>query len=150
MPKAIARAICAALLVLTVSTVGSAATMEKSLYERLGGKAAIVAVVDQFVANVAGDKRINTFFKATASDKARLAKFKTNLVNLICQAGGGPCKYTGKTMKAAHKGMGITDADFNALVGDLVAALNKFKVGAKEKNDLLALLGPMKPDIVGQ
>jgi hemoglobin len=150
MPKAVARTICAALLVLTVSAVGSAATMQKSLYERLGGKTAIVAVVDQFVANVAGDKRINTFFKAAASDKARLARLKTNLVNLICQGSGGPCKYTGKSMKAAHKGMGITDADFNALVEDLVAALNKFKVGTKEKNDLLALLGPMKPDIVGQ
>jgi hemoglobin len=147
--KAIAKVLCVALLVLTVSAAGSAAAT-KSLYERLGGKTAIVAVVDQFVTNVAADKRINTFFKATAADKARLAKFKTNLVNLVCQASGGPCKYTGKTMKAAHKGMAITDADFNALVGDLVAALDKFKVPAKEKNDLLALLGPMKPDIVGQ
>jgi hemoglobin len=150
MPKAIVRTVCAALLVLAMAAMSSAATTGKSLYDRLGGKPAIVAVVDQFVTNVAGDKRINTFFKATASDKTRLATFKTNLVNLICQGSGGPCKYTGKTMKAAHKGMGITDANFNALVEDLVAALNKFKVGAKEKNDLLALLGPMKPDIVGQ
>ncbi len=150
MPKAIVRAMCATLLVLIVSVTGSAATTEKSLYDRLGGKAAIVAVVGQFVANVAADKRINTFFKATAADKTRLAKFKTNLVNQICQGSGGPCKYTGKTMKAAHKGMGITDANFNALVEDLVAALNKFKVGTKEKNDLLAVLGPMKSDIVGQ
>jgi hemoglobin len=150
MPKAIVRTVCAALLVLVTAAMGSAATTGKSLYDRLGGKPAIVAVVDQFVTNVAGDKRINTFFKVTASDKTRLATFKTNLVNLICQGSGGPCEYTGKTMKAAHKGMGITDANFNALVEDLVAALNKFKVGAKEKNDLLALLGPMKPDIVGQ
>jgi hemoglobin len=147
MPKAIARITCAVLLVLATATAGSA---DASLYTRLGGKAAIVAVVDQFVTNVAADARINTFFKATAADPMRLAKFKTNLVNLVCQASGGPCKYTGKSMKAAHKGMGITDADFNALVGDLVAALDKFKVGTKEKNDLLALLGPMKPDIVGQ
>lgn len=150
MRNAAIRALCAALLILVVSVAGSAATTGKSLYDRLGGKTAIVAVVDQFVANVAGDKRINTFFKATAADKTRLAKFKTNLVNLICQGSGGPCKYTGKSMKTAHKGMGITDANFNALVEDLVAALNKFKVGTKEKNDLLALLGPMKPDIVGQ
>jgi hemoglobin len=150
MPKAIVRTVCAVLLVLATAVMGSAATTGKSLYDRLGGRTAIVAVVDQFVTNVARDKRINTFFKATASDTMRLAKFKTNLVNLICQGSGGPCKYTGKTMKAAHKGMGITDANFNALVEDLVAALDKFKVGAKEKNDLLALLGPMKPDIVGQ
>ena len=73
-----------------------------------------------------------------------------NLVNQICQASGGPCKYTGKTMKEAHKGMGITDADFGALVEDLVKALDKFKVGATEKNELLGALGGMKGDIVGQ
>jgi len=116
----------------------------------LGGLPAIKAVVDQFVANVGADKRINKFFTATVADPMRLATFKTNLVNLICQGTGGPCKYTGKSMKEAHKGMGITDADFNALVGDLVAALNKFKVKAQDQKDLLAILGPMKPDIVGQ
>ena len=63
---------------------------------------------------------------------------------------GQPCQYTGKDMKTAHKGMGITDADFNALVEDLVKALDKFNVGATEKNELLGKLGPMKGDIVGQ
>jgi truncated hemoglobin YjbI len=123
---------------------------EKSLYSRLGGKKAITAVVDQFVTNCATDTRINKFFADTAKDPKRLAKFKTNLVNQICQASGGPCKYTGKDMKTAHKGMGITDADFGALVEDLVKALDKFKVGEKEKGELLGALGPMKGDIVGQ
>src|SRR5262245_2159626 len=75
---------------------------EKSLYDRLGGKTAIVAVVDDFVGNCAADKRINAFFAATASDKARLDKFKSNLVDQICEASGGPCKYMGKDMKSAH------------------------------------------------
>jgi len=122
----------------------------KSLYSRLGGKKAITAVVDQFVTNCATDTRINKFFADTAKDKKRLAKFKGNLVDQICQASGGPCKYKGKDMKTAHKGMGITDADFNALVEDLVKALDKFNVGATEKNELLGKLGPMKGDIVGQ
>jgi hemoglobin len=122
----------------------------KSLYSRLGGKKAITAVVDEFVNNVAGDSRINKFFADTAKDPKRLAKFKTNLVNQICSVSGGPCKYTGKDMKTAHKGMGITDADFNALVEDLVKALDKFKVGVTEKNELLGALGGMKGDIVGQ
>jgi hemoglobin len=121
---------------------------EKTLYERLGGKKSITAVVDEFVNRVAGDTRINSFFKDTAADPKRLAKFKKNLVDQICQASGGPCKYMGKDMKTAHAGMGITSADFNALVEDLVAALDKFKVGDKEKNDLLGALGPMKSDIV--
>src|SRR5437762_11789917 len=80
---------------------------EKSLYDRLGGKKAITAVVDEFVGRVAADNRINTFFKATASDSKRLASFKSKLVDQICEASGGPCKYKGKDMKSAHMGMGI-------------------------------------------
>jgi hemoglobin len=121
---------------------------DKTLYERLGGKKAITAVVDDFVARVAADGRINAFFKDTAASPKRLAKFKKNLVDQICQGSGGPCKYMGKDMKSAHAGMGITSGDFNALVEDLVAALNKFNVGEKEKNELLGVLGPMKSDIV--
>jgi len=129
---------------------GGKAAKPKSLYTRLGGKKAITAVVDQFVTNCATDTRINKFFADTAKDPKRLKRFKTNLVNQICQASGGPCKYTGKDMKTAHKGMGITDADFNALVEDLVKALDQFHVGETEKNELLGALGPMKGDIVGQ
>ena len=116
---------------------------EKSLYERLGGKGAITAVVDEFVANVAADTRINKFFASTD-----IPKLKMHLVNQICEASGGPCKYTGRTMKETHQGMGVSTADFNALVEDLVKALDKFKVGEKEKNELLSVLGPMKGDIV--
>ena len=122
---------------------GKAATKEKSLYERLGGKDAITAVVAQFVANVGADTRINKFFANTD-----LEKLKMHLVNQICEASGGPCKYTGRTMKEAHKGMGVASADFNALVEDLVKALDKFNVGKKEKDELLGVLGPMQKDIV--
>jgi len=121
---------------------------EKSLYDRLGQKKAIAAVVDEFVARVAADARINNFFAAAASDPARLKKFKGNLVDQICQASGGPCKYKGRDMKSAHMGMGISGAAFNALVEDLVGALDTFKVGQREKDQLLGALGPMKSDIV--
>ena len=140
----------AAAVVAGCINIASAQEMKKTLYSRLGGKKAITAVVDQFVTNCATDTRINKFFADTAKDKNRLAKFKTNLVNQICQASGGPCKYMGKSMKEAHKGMGITDADFNALVDDLVKTLDKFHVGETEKKELLGALGPMKGDIVGQ
>jgi hemoglobin len=116
---------------------------EKSLYERLGGKEAITAVVDDFVGRVAADNRINGFFA-----KANIPRLKTQLVNQICEASGGPCKYTGADMKTVHRGMGVTGAAFDALVGDLVATLDKFKVGEREKNDLLGALGPVKKDIV--
>ncbi len=115
----------------------------RSLYERLGGKEAITAVVDTFVAKVGGDKRINGYFANTD-----LTKLKMHLVNQICEASGGPCKYTGRTMKQTHAGMGVTDAAFGALVEDLVAALDHHKVGKVEKDELLAVLGPMKGDIV--
>lgn len=120
----------------------------KSLYHRLGGKTAITAVVEEFVNNCASDTRINDFFKAAAADAGRLAIFKNNLVDQICEASGGPCKYKGKDMKSAHEDMGVKDEHFSALVEDLVKALDKHKVGKKEKEELLAALGPMKKDIV--
>jgi hemoglobin len=134
---------------LLATTAGAQdAARQKSLYDRLGGKKAITAVVDEFVGRVAADNRINQFFAATASNPAQLASFKMKLVDPICEASGGPCKYTGKDMKTAHRGMGVSTADFNALVEDLVGALDKFKVGAADKNQLLGVLGPMQGQIV--
>ena len=125
-----------------------AASNGGTVYKSLGGKKAIVAVVDDFVGRVAADSRINGFFKDTASDPARLAAFKKNLSDQICEATGGPCKYKGKDMKSAHAGMGISSGDFNALVEDLVATLDKFHVKEQDKNALLGALAPMKSDIV--
>jgi hemoglobin len=136
------------MLVGTSGLQAQRAAAKNTLYDRLGGRTAIVAVVDDFVANCAADKRINAFFAATAADKPRMTKFKDNLVNQICEASGGPCKYTGKDMKTAHQGMGISSADFDALVEDLVKSLDKFKVAKADKDALLAVLGPMKTQIV--
>ncbi|MDQ3335946.1 MAG: group 1 truncated hemoglobin [Myxococcota bacterium] len=125
------------------NTGGTGGMETKSLYDRLGGKDAITAVVDEFVANVAADTRINAMFA-----NADIKNLKSKLVDQICEATGGPCKYTGKNMKDAHTGMNIKEADFNALVEDLVKALDKFKVPEKEKGELLGALGGMKADIV--
>ena len=115
----------------------------KSLYQRLGGQKAIVAVVDDFVGNVAADKRINGFFA-----NADIPRLKLRLVEQICAGTGGPCTYRGGSMKAVHKGLGIEDGDFDALVQDLVKTLKKFKVPTREQKELLAILGPMRKDIV--
>jgi hemoglobin len=117
----------------------------KSLYDRLGGKDAIAAVVEDFVGNVAADATINEFFK-----NADIPGLKQKLVDQICQATGGPCKYTGKDMKTAHAGMGVKEEHFNALVGDLKKSLDKFKVPEKEQGELIGALGGMKGDIVTQ
>ena len=79
-----------------------------------------------------------------------MPRLKSMLVDQICEATGGPCKYTGQTMTDAHRGMNITDGEFTALVEDLVRSLDKFKVPAQEKGELLTALGGMKPQIVGK
>jgi hemoglobin len=141
---ALAAAVVAAVLAVpTVDAQQKGAPAAKSLYERLGGQNAIKAVVDDFVANVAADKRINSFFANT-----NIPQLKTRLVEQICQATGGPCKYSGRDMKSAHAGMGVAGKDFDALVEDLGKTLNKFKVPAKEQQELVSLLAPMKKDIV--
>lgn len=135
----------ATLLLGACQDMGMKPMQQKSLYDRLGGQGAIVAVVDDFVGNVAADIRINKFF-----GKTDIPRLKRLLVEQICAGTGGPCTYTGRDMKSAHAGMGITDAQFNALVEDLIKTLDKFKVPEKEKGELLGVLGPMKPSIVGQ
>ena len=119
------------------------ATDQASLYERLGGKPAIEAVVGEFITIVAADVRINQFFADTD-----IARLNTMLVDQICAATGGPCTYAGRDMKSAHAGMGVTDEHFDALVEDLVMALDKFNVPEQEKGELLAALGGMRGDIV--
>ena len=141
------RAVLMAVVALTVSACASAPP-EPTLYQRLGGRDALKGVVDDFVANVVADPRVNARFKGL--QPAAVAKLQTNLADQICDATGGPCAYLGRDMKAVHAGMRITDAEWTATVEDLVKSLNKFKVGAKEQQELLAILGPMKKDIAGQ
>jgi hemoglobin len=114
-----------------------------SLYERLGGLDAITAAVDSFTARCAGDDRINAKFART--DIPRLRKM---LVDQICEATGGPCTYSGRDMRAAHDGMGVTAGEFDALVEDLVATLDEFNVPKAEQDELLGHIAPMRSAIV--
>ena len=114
-----------------------------SLYERLGGLDAITAVVDSFVARCADDSRISPKFART--DVPRL---KQMLIDQVCEAAGGPCTYSGRSMKETHDGMGVTAGEFDALVEDLVIVLDTFNVPEAEKQELLGVLGPMRSEIV--
>jgi hemoglobin len=125
---------------------------EKSLYDRLGGEDAIKAVVDDFVARAAGDDKVNFTRKGTDAEwKAtpeNVDHLKKGLVKLIGMVTGGPQKYDGKSMKDAHKGMKITDAEFDALAADLKGTLDKFKVPQKEQDELFKIVETTRGDIV--
>ena len=120
---------------------GSAAT--KSLYDKLGKMDGITPVVDKFVETVIKDERINSFFKN--ADKASLKK---QLADQICQASGGPCKYTGRPMKESHQHLNIHQAEWDAMVADFKATLDKFKVPQREQQELVAIVGSTRNDIV--
>ena len=117
--------------------------MAGSLYERLGGVDAITAVTRAAVDRQMKDDRINQKYARTNVD--RLIK---EFVDQICQATGGPCTYTGRSMTEAHHNMGVTNGEFQAFVEDVVAVLDDFKVGKADQEELLNLLRPMRADIV--
>ncbi len=113
------------------------------LYQRLGGQPAVEAVIDDFMGRLAKDERVNATFAGS-----HVPRVRKRLIELVCSATGGPCTYSGRDMKTVHAGMNITHAQFDIVVGHLVATLDAFKVPATEKGELLALLGPMRGDIV--
>lgn len=120
---------------------------EKSLYERLGGYNAIAAVVDDFVGRLVADKQLGRFFIGLSTNSKK--KQRQLIVDMICEATGGPCIYTGRDMKTVHTGLNITESDWQASVKLLTATLDKFKVPQKEKDDVFGALSGLKPDIVG-
>ena len=141
-------------LALTVSCKGAekpddtaTATVDTSsagtLYARLGGKDAITAVVDSFVAIVAKDDRINKKFA-----QSDIGRVKAMLVEQICAQTGGPCTYTGRSMKESHANLGVTEGEFNALVSDLLVTLDSYNVAEADQDMLVSALAPMKGDIV--
>ena len=141
----------AVLLAVVVVTLGACATMgepQPTLYKRLGGREGIRSVVDDFVAFLVADPRVNARF--TKLTPAQVEKLKTNASDQVCEATGGPCSYLGKDMKSAHMGMKISEAEWNATVEDLIKALDKRNVPKKDQEELIGLLAPMKKDIVAQ
>lgn len=111
-----------------------------SLYERLGGREGIHAISDTFLKKLKADARIGSFFK----QKSGLARLEEQL----CQLSGGPCRYSGKDMKTAHEGIGITDAQFDAFMEDFKSALSERSVSPREQSELVAALAPMRAAIV--
>jgi hemoglobin len=121
---------------------------QASLYTRLGGYDALVAVTNDFITRLATDPQLSKFFVGlNDTSKARVT---AHVVDFLCKGTGGPCIYTGQDMKTAHTGLHITDAEWNASAAHLVETLNKFKVPQKEQQEVLAAITGMKGDIVGR
>ena len=128
-----------------MSTAPALAEQPESLYKRLGGYDAIAAVVDNFVPRLVKDPMLGKYF---VHSQDTLMHIRQLAVDQICAATGGPCVYIGRDMKTAHKGLGISAAEWDVAVKHLVATLDQFKVPAKEKDELVTIVGTLRADIV--
>jgi hemoglobin len=119
---------------------------EKTLYQRLGGYDAISAVVKDLAVRLVTDKQLGIYFKGLSNDSKN--KLIAHLTDFVCSATGGPCIYTGRDMKTAHEGLGISDSDWNRFVELTKETLNKFRVPPKEQQEFLQAVAPLKSVIV--
>ena len=122
------------------------AQQSATLYTRLGGYDAVAAVSDDFLGRLAADPQFARFFGGHATDSMK--KLRQHVVDLLCMSTGGPCVYTGRDMNTSHTGLGITGRDRDASVRHLNGTFDKFAMPAKERDEVLAALGPLKKDIV--
>ncbi|MGM0429280.1 MAG: group I truncated hemoglobin [Pseudomonadota bacterium] len=118
-------------------------SIAQNLYQQLGEQEGIETVVEEMLYRVGGDDRIAHHFADV--DIMRVHKL---ISEQICDVSGGPCDYSGDDMKTSHRNMGVTNADFNALVEHLIAAMEKYEIPVAAQNQLLGLLAPMHGDIV--
>ncbi len=119
---------------------------EKSLYERLGGYDAIAAVVNELAVRLVTDRQLGVYFKGLSNDSKK--KLIAHLTDFVCSATGGPCIYTGRDMKTSHEGLGITEEEWDRFVKITKEVLNKFKVPAREQQELLQAIAPLKSVMV--
>jgi hemoglobin len=147
--RALGSLVAVAILVAgVVAPTAARAQSGDSLYKRLGGDDAIAAVVDDFTGRMIADPQLKRFFDPFSIDsKGRNGQ---HLVDQVCAAAGGPCVYTGRTMKVSHTGIGITETHWTGFVKHLSATLDEFKVPDRETRDVLGFIGSgsVKGDIV--
>jgi hemoglobin len=135
------------------------------LYERLGGEQGIAKIVDDFMPRALQDPRVNWQRKGVErggfsfrrnrsvtwnATPANVAQLKKHFVQFFSLTTGGPAHYEGKGMKSAHANMHITNAEFDAAVGDLKASLDKLQIANREQKELLAIVESTRPQIVGE
>ncbi|MDX1705097.1 group 1 truncated hemoglobin [Pseudidiomarina sp.] len=115
----------------------------QQLYQELGGRSGISQLVETFILEIAQDDRIIHYFA-----NADIDRFHEMLTIHLCEVSGGPCKYEGAAMRNVHRGMAISTSEFNALVEDLIAAMEAEEIPVGTQNKLLAILAAMRDDII--
>ena len=120
---------------------------QDSLYKRLGGYDALAAVTDDFLGRLTTDPKEGRFFVGLSTDSK--IRTRQHVVDFLCVATGGPCKYTGRDMVTAHTGLGITEEDWDISVRALGATLSKFNVPANLQQEVVSAIAPLKSQIVG-
>jgi hemoglobin len=118
-------------------------TQMTSLYDRLGGLDAINALTESWVARVGGDDRANGKFARTD-----IPRLKKEVADQLCEAAGGPCTYTGRSMRETHAGMKTTAGEFDVVMQHLGATLDELHIPKTEQDELVDLIMPMRDDIV--
>lgn len=124
----------------------------KTLYARLGGAPAIAAVVDDFVNRLASSTAVTgnpNVVKSITGGKVTAAGIKYLVTEQLIYASGGPAKYTGRTMAESHKGLQITEDEWNVSAKILKDTLDAFKVPEKEQGEIFSIIVKSKGDIVG-
>ena len=134
---------------ITVNAGDKKEKKDKSLYERLGGVYSIATVVDDFIERLLVNDVLNAN-PAVDESRARVPKagLKFRVTELVCQVTGGPEKYNGRNMLDSHKHLNISEKEWDAMMVDFKATLDKFKVPEKEQNELIAIVESTKGDIV--
>jgi len=116
------------------------------LYHRLGGYDAVVAVVDDLLARLKADAQLGRFWQHRGEDG--VLRERQLLINFLCSSAGGPLMYVGRDMTTAHKGMGISESDWQAFIGHVEDTLATFEVPEDERTSVLGFIGGLKADIV--
>lgn len=123
--------------------------IQRPLYDRLGGLRGITVVVDDFIDRLILNNQLNKNPAIRAGRKSSPAPYlKFHVSQLVCELAGGPCKYTGKTMKESHAHLNISEKEWDVMAKEFQKSLNKFKVPTPEQKELFDMVGKTKADIV--
>jgi len=116
---------------------------QETLYQALGADAGIERIADNFIMEIANDERVIEYF-----EDSNVARFRQFFIEHLCMLADGPCEYTGDTLVDTHTGMNITEAAFNAIVENLMAAMNGANIAIGTQNQVLARMAELREQII--